>query len=274
MLTGCVKEIPLGLEDEKIFAACELKANERVIVYASESGNIFGENPEYLGDPKSLRLTLSIGVNSDNGRDLVYDYDGKYYTIDPKEFVPLQGVTYTLRGLSNVGAGELDSKIVMPYAPDIDSTTARLINDPSGTDKQYIEVSIVLQNIKYKEEFFYVDPKLTTGAIVSHYEDVQAYKPLKHKSGFLVDATRIKNNTIKFLVGTDDFSKIKTFPVSIASMSSQTYYYTKYVSDNVTSVNSTYVRPAIVGDAFNISTSKAFGVFGGSSSATHVITVK
>jgi hypothetical protein len=224
--------------------------------------------PEDLSDPNSLKLAISEG-SIDNDFPLVYDFDGKYYTMEPGKLVPKQGESYVLRGLANNKGGETDVRIVMPIAPAVDSVMAKRILDPFGTDKQVIEVSIQLSYIKYKESFFCVEPKLTKGTAYSFIDDVQAYKSLKHKNGFVVDAARIKDNTIKFLI--DDVEDLKSINLEISSLTSVGY---KYVSDNVTDVSTSNPRPAISGDAFNITTSKAYGSFSGSSSITKAATVK
>jgi hypothetical protein len=261
--------MPLKIEDEKYFAVCELSASDRVIVRLNETGNISGELPEYLSDPNSILLTIA-DVNRDEAVNLTWDYDKKYYTVDPKIFVPRPGQQYRLKGLSNYNANEIDPVVSVPNYIGLDSISGSYLGEESVDGVYYNVYSFAtrLPEGQYgKLSFFEISPKLPSGNGEIKYvfdENHDAYKPLNHKSGFLVDYSRTINGKLSWKMRIPKKYEFNTLNFMVGNVDKTYYYYNKYRSDALsTSVNTTYVSPIIIGDGLNVVTSMAYMSFSG-----------
>jgi hypothetical protein len=257
-MQSCVTEVTLEDEDKKFFAVCELRAGEPVRATVKNTGNTGDLSPLDLHKPDSLKMTLGIG-NTDEARDFVYQPRTKDFGIDPK-FVPQAGVSYRLAGLSNFKIGEPDATLVMPVPVVVSEAKAQIAE---STDKfKTIEVNIRVAPPTTLPAFFYLEPKVAGKNIETEFvKDITAYKPLNHKDGFLVDHSRIKNNTIKLHLIIPANQDVKTIESEISNVTPTYYYYNIYKSDLVSPVNSTSIVPTIVGDAFNIRSSTTYGSF-------------
>ncbi len=271
LLAGCVSDVPLQIEDQRVFAVCELKAYEQVSVYANNTGNTTGELPYQLQNPEDLKMSIIEGTK-DNPNDLIYDYDARLYGIDKVKFVPKPGLSYRWTGLTNLN--EPDPQLVMPQPVAIDSAKATLVSE--SADNKIIELVIKVPKFLRDETFFHIDPKVVGSTAISakFIDNVGACKTLLHRSGFLVDYSRVKNGEIMVTLEVTTQKPFQEILIELNNTTSSYYYYNKYKSDNVASTNTAYVIPTISGDALNIFNSKTVGCFSAATSTIFVAKVQ
>jgi hypothetical protein len=278
VFASCVTELPLRIEDEKYFAVCELKSNDRIIVRLNQSGNVSGELPDFINDPNSIKLTISEGF-SDFAVNLVWDYDSQYYTCDPNSLVPKAGQFYTLKGLANYEAKETDPIVTMPNYPNLDSINATLVGTElidGVSHNVYSFKTKISISVNKKGSFLHITPVVDGLSKVQYSFDVQhsAYKSLKHTDGFLVDYSRTKNGILAWTMKVPSDQQLKKVKINIANVDKTYYYYNAYRTDILSSVNSSYVSPVIIGDGLNVITSKAYASYSGNTVSTFDVTIK
>jgi hypothetical protein len=263
-LSSCVTDVALPLADEKYFVVCELRAQDRVIATASNSGNIVGELPDKLENPDTLRMTIATGTN-DDAYALVYDKKFDFYTIEPSYFTPTAGQSYFLKGLANSKNKEVDPQIVVPTYIYIDSVRTLRLPKIEGDPKESVQIEVYFNRPRTQESFFYVNPVVKGAKSVTPKFDVNiaAYKRLLHKPGFLVDYSRLDANMITVTLEIESNQSVEDVTLELSNTTDSYYYYHKYRSDSFESNSATYISPTIAGKAINVRTAKALCNFSG-----------
>lgn len=270
ILPGCVDQLPVISEpdERKLFVICEMNPGQDIVAEILILGNLKGRptQPIPKKDTLGLEYLSLVEGDVDFGIEFEYSKETSLFSISKKRQDLKIGIPYKLRGI-NVDEFGKTPTVAIPGTVKIDSVYATKQID--NTYKLHIFVS------KYilKDEYYYIKIKDEAGNILkpTFNKNFDAYKPLSHKPGFLVDGKRIEDGVLEIMVENTNPSDLKNIKLEMANVTSSFYefnYFYSNVFENPTLLN----NPPIA--AFNIRTKTALGSFSALNTSEKLIPVK
>jgi hypothetical protein len=245
-----------------------MKVGSDIIADVSFLGDLQGK--PFQPVPKQDTLGLSnlslVEGDIDFGVPFLYSNETKNFGILKNRVSLKEGVPYKLRG---IGINELGNTptLMIPSPVDIDSIVAI---KSSGT---LITLKIFISKYKLKNENYYIQVRDEMGKDVKtvFQKNIDAYKALTHKSGFLVSGSRVQDGMLEIMIDESNQSNLKNLKVEISNVSSSFYDY-NYFYSNAAENPGSLLNPATA--AFNIKTDMAYGSFSALNSTEKIIPVK
>lgn len=265
--------VPTEVE-RKLFLVCELNVGNDVVANVMYAGNTSGLPNEPI--LKDTFLFFIAEGQKDKSYKLSYNPRDKNYGISKGDINLIPGESYKFRGVS-LNANNSEPTIVIPSTVLIDGEMSAIKIDRKLVDGRYvttIKCNVNIDNSVNEASYFYIEPilPLTSNFVCKFEKDFQAYKPLKHKKGFLVDYQRIKDRNLEFYLELNEELPSTLLDIQIANVTQSYYKYNYYYSNASENVGQTLDNQAIAN--FNVFTEKAFGTFSAINSRNYNISIK
>lgn len=261
-------------DNRKLFVVCELNVGNDIIANVSYAGNTSGTtNDPILID--SFDFFISEGIK-DFGVKFNYNGRDKNYKIAKDSLKLIPGEKYKFRGVS-LNADYNEPNIVIPASVSIDGEMSAIAKDRKLVNGKYvttIKVNATIGNVMDEDSYFYIEPILSTDAsfVCKFDKDFEAFKPLKHKKGFLVDYKRITQKSLEFYLEVNETIPSTLLNLQVANVTPSFYKYNYYYSNASEQNGQIPDNQAIA--SFNIYTDKAFGSFSALNASQHHISIK
>jgi hypothetical protein len=269
-LPGCVDQLPVitEAEDRKLFVVCELQSGKDIVTDVLILGDIKGKPsvPVSKKDTFGLEYLSLVEGDVDFGVPFEFSSETKKFSIS-KERLPLKiGVPYKLRGI-NVDKFGNSPTVTLPSAVQIDSCFA------VKHSKSHYKINLFISRFTFRNEFYHVNVKdVNEVTLKPTFEtNSDAYKQLKHKSGFLVDGSRISGDGLEFIVESNSQQDYKNIKVEISKVT-PSYYEYNYFCSNASENPELLSNPPIA--ALNIRTKTALGSFSALNTIEKWVTVR
>jgi hypothetical protein len=154
-------------------------------------------------------------------------------------------------------------ELAFDFSTIIKQTDEALKGTSSATDKLNKAAATYIEAKKSFDKFQNVPS--------TYQKNVDAYKALTHKSGFLVSGSRVQDGMLEIMIDESNQSNLKNLKVEISNVSPSFYDY-NYFYSNAAENPGSLLNPAIA--AFNIKTDMAYGSFSALNTTEKLIPVK